>query len=609
MRRSLLVRLLALSLAVAACAIGATAWLTGRDTSQQLRGEFERTLEGDGTIYQELLGFANGQPTWDGVGPLVADLAAKTGQRIALTTPDGQLLADSAARPGERRPPLPRTPAAVVDPFAPALNLLPADTAASAAGGRTVGDNLSVAERDEKLTLARRAAGCLVQYGYPAEATNDPLRSPQVVWKGAPTPIVLSCVPDALTEPSLREASIASAVKEEAVKCIQASQPAPVLDKPGVVLPDPGSAPVAPAAAPAPVPRLLSREDMANACQVKAERNVRDPYVADPALLFLGEGADRFQAVWDADAPRTVGTVLAVLLATGAVTLVAGQRLARPIHALTAAVQRMEAGDRTARVSMKGRRQDEVGRLAHAFNAMAASMEENERQRQAMVSDIAHELRNPLTNVRGYLEGVQDGLVPLDDALVASLLEESTLLGRLVDDLQDLALADAGRLPLHPEPLDAALFVEQVAAAHRAAATAAGVTITAVGAATPGAVSISADPGRLRQALGNLVGNALRYTPPGGRVTLSAAAGADGRATLTVADTGTGIAAEHLPHIFDRFYRADVSRSRDTGGRGLGLAITRHLIEAHGGTIEADSTEGAGTTFTIRLPLVADNPG
>ncbi|HYH52156.1 MAG TPA: ATP-binding protein, partial [Acidimicrobiia bacterium] len=312
-------------------------------------------------------------------------------------------------------------------------------------------------------------------------------------------------------------------------------------------------------------------------------------------------GADRYEATWDPGEARTVGTVLAVLLATVAVTLLAGSRLARPIHALTAAVQRMEAGDRSARVPMKGRRQDEVGRLAHAFNAMAASMEENERQRQAMVSDIAHELRNPLTNVRGYLEGAQDGLVPLDDALVASLLEESTLLGRLVDDLQDLALADAGRLHLHREPLDAADLVEQVTAAHRAAAAVAGVTITAD---VHGPLRIEADPGRLRQALGNLVGNALRYTPPGGQVTLSARASDDARAVIiTVADTGTGIAAQHVPHVFDRFYRADASRSRETGGSGLGLAITRHLVEAHGGSVEARSTEGAGSTFILRLPL------
>jgi two-component system sensor histidine kinase BaeS len=580
MRRSLLVRLLALSLAVAACAVAATAWLTGRNTSRQLQGELNRTLEGDAAIYQELLGFADGQPTWDGVEKLVNQMALKTGQRIALTTLDGHLLADSAGADPDR-PRLPRTPAAVVDPFSPALNLLPAGTAASAASGKAVGDGLSAREHDEKTALARQAAGCFIRSGYPARVTEDPLTPPAVVWDKAPQPVIVSCIPTELSSPTEKELAIKAAIKQLTADCFDAAR------QNGETL-----------NTPEPVSGLPNEKAVAD-CQAKADRAVRDPYVADPALLYLGRGADRYAASWDPSDPRTVGTVLAVLLATVAVTLLAGRRLARPIHALTAAVQRMEAGDRSARVPVKGRRQDEVGRLAHAFNAMAVSMEENERQRQAMVSDIAHELRNPLTNVRGYLEGAQDGLVPLDDALIASLLEESTLLGRLVDDLQDLALADAGRLHLHPEPLDAVDLVEQVTASHRAAATVAGVTIATD---VAGPVRIDADPGRLRQALGNLVGNALRYTPEGGSVTLSASAGAEW-ATITVADTGTGIAAEHLPHIFDRFYRADASRSRETGGSGLGLAITRYLIEAHGGTIEVESAEGAGSTFTIRLPL------
>ncbi len=582
MRRSLLIRLLALSLAVAACAIGATAWLTGRATSEQLQGELERTLEGDAAIYQALLGFADGQPTWDGVEKLVGQLAGKTGQRIALTALDGRVLADSAG-PGPGRPRLPRTPAAVVDPFSPALNLLPAGTAASAAAGKLVGDGLSAKEHDERAAIARKAAGCFIRSGYPARVTDDPLVSPNVVWDKAPSAVIVSCIPAELNTPTDKEIAINSAVKQLSAECFDAARQS------GDVSTAPGGSGVPP-------------DKTVADCQAKADRAVRDPYVADPALLYLGTGPDRYQASWDPGEPRTVLTVLAVLLATVAVTLLAGRRLARPIHALTAAVQRMEAGDRSARVPVKGRRQDEVGRLSHAFNAMAVSMEENERQRQAMVSDIAHELRNPLTNVRGYLEGVQDGLVPLDEALVASLLEESTLLGRLVDDLQDLALADAGRLHLHPEPLDAADLVEQVTAAHRAAAAVAGVTVTAD---VRPPVPVEGDPGRLRQALGNLVGNALRYTPSGGHVTVSAFA-ADGQATISVGDTGAGIPPEHLPHIFDRFYRADASRSRETGGSGLGLAITRHLIEAHGGTIEARSTEGVGSTFTIRLPLTGD---
>jgi two-component system sensor histidine kinase BaeS len=196
--------------------------------------------------------------------------------------------------------------------------------------------------------------------------------------------------------------------------------------------------------------------------------------------------------------------------------------------------------------------------------------------------------------VRSHLEAAQDGVLPLDPALVRSLIEESGLLERLVADLQDLALADAGRLALHPEERDAADLAEQAVAAHRAQAEVSDVDLRF--AAEP--VVVHADPARLRQALGNLVSNAIRHTPAGGSVSVTV----HGDATFTVTDTGSGIAAEHVPHIFDRFYRADPSRSRATGGSGLGLAITKHLVDAHGGTLDVTSTPGKGSTFTIRLP-------
>jgi two-component system sensor histidine kinase BaeS len=215
-----------------------------------------------------------------------------------------------------------------------------------------------------------------------------------------------------------------------------------------------------------------------------------------------------------------------------------------------------------------------------------------------MVSDIAHELRGPLTNIRGYLEAAEDGVVPLDRDLLDSLIHQSATLERLVDDLQDLALADAGRLRLHAEPIDAAEIVGVVGAAHHAAAEAAGISLEIEAEAN---VPVVADPHRLQQAVGNLTGNAIRYTRRGGRVTLSALVSGDA-AVITVRDTGVGIADEHLPHIFERFYRADASRSRQTGGSGLGLAITKYLVEAHGGTIEVSSQLESGSTFVIRLP-------
>ena len=261
----------------------------------------------------------------------------------------------------------------------------------------------------------------------------------------------------------------------------------------------------------------------------------------------------------------------------------------------------MRAGDGSARVAMRAK--GEVGELGAAFNEMSEHLDRMERQRKAMVSDVSHELRTPLSNIRGWLEAAQDGVADLGPALTASLVEEATLLQHIVDDLQQLALADVGKLRLHPEPVDVADLVEQIATVYRAAAEAAELVLTAE---VTGRPHLDADPVRLRQAVGNLLANAVRYTPAGGRVGLSAHADGDD-VLIEVADTGPGIAPEHLPHLFDRFWRAEKSRSRQTGGSGLGLAIVRQLAEAHGGSAAVRSEPGQGATFTLRLPRAPDH--
>ena len=294
---------------------------------------------------------------------------------------------------------------------------------------------------------------------------------------------------------------------------------------------------------------------------------------------------------------RILAVTGGVLLLAVALTALVARRLSRPLRALTEAAQQ----DRPAPVKSR----DEVGYLAAAFNDLTARRERIEEQRKAMVSDIAHELRNPLNVIRGRLEAAEDGHLPFDRALSASLLEETVLLQHIVDDLQDLAAADAGQLRLHPEPLDAAEVAGHVAAALADRAAAAGVTLaveTVNTTATTGDCALEADPVRLRQVVGNLVTNAIRHTPAGGRVTIRVSSTVD-EVTLAVADTGTGIAAEDLPHVFDRFWRAEKSRSRQTGGSGLGLAIVRHLVQAHDGTVVAESEVDAGSTFTVRLPV------
>jgi two-component system sensor histidine kinase BaeS len=280
-----------------------------------------------------------------------------------------------------------------------------------------------------------------------------------------------------------------------------------------------------------------------------------------------------------------------------AVAALAGRKLVGPIQALTDAAQRMADGDRAARVRVHGN--DEVSKLSSAFNEMAESIDISDQQRRALVSDVAHELRTPLTNVRMHLEAADVGIVTLDAEFIRSLREESELLERLVADLQDLALADAGQLRIHPEEIDVLDVASQAVAAHRPHAEAAGVRVDVQESRHP--VPVLADPERLRQALGNLVSNAVTHTPSGGSVDVVVSR-RDGIVEISVTDTGGGIAAEHLPRLFNRFYRADPSRSRSTGGSGLGLAITKYLVDAHGGTIDVESVSGEGSVFTIILP-------
>ena len=293
------------------------------------------------------------------------------------------------------------------------------------------------------------------------------------------------------------------------------------------------------------------------------------------------------------------------IVTTGAVGLVAlllaftlSRRVLKPVSALTVAARRMERGDLAVRVDTAAQTSDEIGDLATAFNAMASRLAENDQARRQMVTDVAHELRTPLTNLRCSLEAMQDGLVPVDRASLDTLHEEALLLERLITELEDLSLDEAGQLNLRLEPVDVAVAIRRVATVM---GTPAGPTIDIQ--FERSLPTIHADPDRLDQVLRNLVGNALRHTPASGRVTIRALT-SDDRLSLEVADTGAGLAPEDLPRVFDRFFRVDPSRSRATGGAGLGLAIVRQIVSAHGGTVDAFSDGiGRGARFVVQLPL------
>ena len=288
--------------------------------------------------------------------------------------------------------------------------------------------------------------------------------------------------------------------------------------------------------------------------------------------------------------------LLAALLSLALGVLVS-RLLTAPLARLTRAAQSVAGGDLSQRVEVKS--SDEIGALGEAFNNMTASLAEAETLRKNLVADVSHELRTPLSIVQGNLQAIMEGVYPLEMAQVASLYDETRLLTHLVDDLHDLALADAGQLRLEHAPVDLVDLARSAVGQFGPGAEAAGVRLELeVGESVP---IVEGDADRLAQVLRNLVGNALQHTPAGGQVILRV--GCDGeRVLVQVADTGPGIAPDDLPHVFERFYRGDKSRSQRGGGAGLGLAISRQLVLAHGGQIAVVSPPGQGTTFTVTLP-------
>ena len=275
------------------------------------------------------------------------------------------------------------------------------------------------------------------------------------------------------------------------------------------------------------------------------------------------------------------------------------RQLVAPIGEVMEAAERVAGGDYSARVQARGA--GEVGRLTHSFNQMTERLQANETQRRALLADVAHELRTPLSVIRGNVEGMLDGVYPPDEAHLGPLLEETAVMARLLDDLQTLSTAEAGVLRLHRERVDPAALAEDAVATFRARAGRAGVALTCQ--ASGPVPEVDVDPLRIGEVLANLLTNAIRHTPAGGSVRVVVEPDPGGVA-VTVYDTGPGIDPRDLTQVFDRFVK-----SADSGGAGLGLAIARSLVEAHGGHITAESAPGQGTTMRFVLPPVDSSTG
>ncbi|MFI7339122.1 sensor histidine kinase [Streptomyces sp. NPDC050085] len=535
-------RALGLLLLVALAATAATAWLTWRQATGQVREEVSAGREEIALITGELYAYGYAHGTWDGVSATVAALSRQTGQRIRVVSDADVLLADSDALAGRDVRPVSTRPPVLVDPR-PRL-VLPVGKVPRASVKTTL---VALGAYRDSVAYAT----CLTRARAAVHAEPDRFGMPQAT---ADRPVG-QCAP--LKQPPVSQA-LSRQDRDAAMPCEKEREPA--------------------------------------ACLRRAFNERADAFA--PARLQIRTGVLHESPPSLAATPTVLvaaGVALAVIL--GALLL--SRAVLRPVRALTGAARALGEGDPTRRVPESGR--DEIAGLGRVFNRMADSLQEAEDRQRRLTGDIAHELRTPLANLRGYLEALRDGVVEPTPELLDSLHREALLQQRIVDDLQDLALAEAGALTYHRAPVALRELLDTCRTAHRQQAEDAGVRVE-LAAARP--VFVHGDPDRLRQVLGNLVVNALRVTAPGGVVTLALNAQGD-RAVIEVRDTGTGIRPEDLPHLFDRFWRADAARGRATGGSGLGLAVAHRIVADHDGTIEVASTLGAGSTFTVVLPAAS----
>lgn len=555
-------RIFVLVMVVAVTAIGATAWLTLSLTSREYERAQRDAVRHEQEFAEEVQGFGLVRGGWPGVDVLVADLSGRYRLHVQLRTEDGVVLADSDTIAGRTAAPVQAAgigidPRPQLDPAIAAAAEgggpdVPAAPAALFTGAQTGSPATRMIRQAAEYRAALLAARCIAdaedELTEPLGLTRAPYLSPEQLREH----------PDCARDAETRVLHDLAWIRQLTTQWRDCSAGTP-----------------------------------ATTCLYLTFTRGVTSLSAVPLQLYLGVQADT-----STDAlgrPALFGAAGLILLAALGTALIARQ-ISLPVRRLTDASRRLADGRLDTRVPADGG--SELARLSASFNAMAEAVQRSEERQRRLVADVAHELRTPLSNLRGYLEGLSDGVIEPSQELFASLHEETLLQRRILDDLQVLALAEAGDLQYHRVPVDLAELVTTAATAHRAVAAEAGIELTVD---APHPVDAVADPDRLRQVLGNLLSNAVRYTDSGGTVSVHVfAAGAD--AVLTVRDTGVGMSADDVRRVFDRFWRADPARQRATGGTGLGLTIAHQIVTDHGGRIEVASRPHLGTTFTVRIP-------
>lgn len=567
--------------AVAVVAAGATAFLTVRQATQQVSDSAAVAQKDVDTIVEKIALSGGLRTNWDNLGTTVDALATQTGQRIRVSTQDGKLLVDSDILHGGRARSISRQGSITIDPR-PSVDLdryRPADPV------KTLMDEAS------NYQASFSGAQCLSTQGIAVPEKPDDFGVPSVDWSKVAAIPRKNC--GLFPSPAFGYSSgkIGQDVLFATKKCPSTPLQLPITTTVKAPTTATTDTPVAPVLA-----ITLGPQAPDNACLEDVFRRLAPIESPPPLSLSIGVGDEspvKAIALW----PSLIAAAGVAFIAFFG-TLLLSRRVLRPIGTLTGASRRLAAGDLTERVPVRGH--DELSVLATSFNSMAESLQASKEQQRNMVADIAHELRTPLANIRGYLEALKDGVIKPETALFVSLYEEAVLQQRLIDDLQDLAQAESGTMIYHRTQLDVAELLNTCRTAHATAADGRGVGLEVYVYQRP---AVDGDPDRLRQVLGNLITNALRATPTGGSIKLRALVDQDD-VVIEVADTGRGIEPDDLAHVFDRFWRADSARSRSTGGSGLGLAIAREIVAAHGGSLTVASEVGHGTVCTIRLPAV-----
>jgi two-component system sensor histidine kinase BaeS len=594
-------RIFLLVIVVALTAIGATAWLTLSLTSREVKRAQQASDRHQARIHDTIERYGVTHGDWGGVDVVVKELSAKTGLHIQVATVGGARLADSDNLAGRAAGPVQSVPTQV--DARPKLRRLPGPSKESGAPMPTSDPNGTRAPPSYALDKILAATGKRLQAGVPIV--------PRDLFGAEPTdPFHGSSVSLMLRQLSQYRAGLL------AVRCIARTTP-------GV-----------PAALATDTAPYLSKAQLTKyrgcvrqstdkvlgdtawmkdvwatffqcieagtyvlraGCLTDAFLEAAATTSPAPAEVFIGAptGAD-ISVLGQPAAVGVAGLVLVALIGTAWIA----RRVSRPVRRLTEASRELAGGRLDVRVPAAGK--GELARLSASFNTMAEAVQRSEERQRRLVADVAHEMRTPLSNLRGYLEGLSDGVVQPSRELFVSLHEETMLQRRILDDLQVLALAEAGDLGYTRAPIDLADLVGVGATLHRAVAAEAGIALTVD---VPAPVWVDADPDRLRQVLGNLLTNAIRYTDAGGHVLVRVRAETH-EAVLTVQDTGVGMTQADLSRVFDRFWRADPARQRATGGTGLGLTIAQRIVTDHGGRIEVTSEPGRGTTFTTHLPLL-----